>query len=95
MLIDKPLSLAEIDELDDFMTSDAVPVDCMDLSELHGFLTAVEIWPGARRRTPPRRWRAKQGRARNAPHCAAGAHGGYRKRQQAEYMVFHIWKKMQ
>ena len=46
MLIDKPLSQAEIDELDDFLTSDAVPEDCMDLSELHGFLTAVAIGPG-------------------------------------------------
>jgi len=46
MLIEKPLSQAEIDELDDFLTSDAVPEDCMDLSELHGFLTAVAIGPG-------------------------------------------------
>ncbi len=47
MLLDKPLSQDEIDELDGFLTSDAVSEGCMDISMLHGFVTAVAIGPSA------------------------------------------------
>jgi uncharacterized protein len=45
MQLDKPLSEAELDELDRFLTSDATPARCMDLSMLEGFLTALAIGP--------------------------------------------------
>ena len=35
----------EFEELDDFLTSDRAPEDCMQLSDLDGFLTAVAIGP--------------------------------------------------
>ncbi|WP_375592001.1 UPF0149 family protein [Chitiniphilus eburneus] len=40
-----PLSEAELDELAAFLESDATPDECMDLSMLHGFLTALLIAP--------------------------------------------------
>ncbi|WP_255988531.1 UPF0149 family protein [Chitinolyticbacter albus] len=40
-----PLSEAELDELAEFLTSDAVSDECMDLSMLHGFLTAILVGP--------------------------------------------------
>jgi uncharacterized protein len=43
---DRPLSLREFDELDDFLASEAAGDECMDVSTLHGFLTAVAIGPG-------------------------------------------------
>jgi uncharacterized protein len=45
MQVDNPLSKTELDELDRFLESDATPVDCMDLSMLEGFLTALAIGP--------------------------------------------------
>lgn len=41
----EPLSDAEFDELDEFLVSDATPDDCMDISMLDGFLTAIVIGP--------------------------------------------------
>lgn len=41
--INKPLSDAEFDELDDFLNSDSVPEESMDISTLDGFFTALVI----------------------------------------------------
>ena len=46
MIPDRPLSAREIDELDAFLACEAAPEKCMDVSTLHGFLTAVGIGPG-------------------------------------------------
>ncbi|XZG70904.1 YecA/YgfB family protein [Chitinibacteraceae bacterium HSL-7] len=35
----------ELDALSDFLDSDATPDACMDLSMLHGFLTAIQLTP--------------------------------------------------
>jgi uncharacterized protein len=43
--LDEPLSDAELDELEVFLASDAVPQDCMDLEMLDGYLTAVVSGP--------------------------------------------------
>ncbi|MDQ2696857.1 MAG: UPF0149 family protein [Pseudomonadota bacterium] len=51
--INQPLSDAEYQELEDFLTSDAVPDDCMDLSTLNGFLTALLVGPVP---LPPSLW---------------------------------------
>jgi hypothetical protein len=45
--LDEPLSDPELDELEGFLASDAVPQDCMDLEMLDGFLTA-SAWPRQR-----------------------------------------------
>lgn len=45
MRLDKPLSERELDELQDFLSSDAVPEECMDIAMLHGFLTALVAGP--------------------------------------------------
>lgn len=43
--LDEPLSDAELDELEAFLASDAVPQDCMDLEMLDGYLTAIASGP--------------------------------------------------
>ena len=43
--LDEPLTDAEMDELEAFLASDAVPPDCMDLEMLDGYLTAVVSGP--------------------------------------------------
>lgn len=43
--LDEPLSDAELDELEAFLSSDAVPQDCMDLEMLDGFLCAIVSSP--------------------------------------------------
>ena len=43
--LDEPLSDAELDELEGFLASDAVPEDCMDLEMLDGFLAAIVSGP--------------------------------------------------
>jgi uncharacterized protein len=45
MDLDQPLSESEFDELDQFLVSDATPDDCMDISMLDGFLTALAVGP--------------------------------------------------
>ncbi|WP_051279220.1 UPF0149 family protein [Chitinilyticum aquatile] len=40
-----PLSDAELDTLADFLESDAAPEESMDISMLHGFLTALLLYP--------------------------------------------------
>jgi uncharacterized protein len=45
MDLNQPLSEAELDELTDFLDSDLVPVDAMDICMLHGYLTAIAIGP--------------------------------------------------
>lgn len=51
--VSRPLSQAEIDELGDFLMSDETPEECMDISMLDGFLTAVVIGP---ENMMPSRW---------------------------------------
>lgn len=51
--IDGPLSEEEIDELESFLMSDITPEDCMDISMLDGFLTALAIGPST---ILPSRW---------------------------------------
>jgi len=46
MWLDEPLTEAELFQLADFLASDEAPYTCMDLSTLHGYLTAVAIGPG-------------------------------------------------
>jgi uncharacterized protein len=41
----KPLSPAEIDDLEKFLTSEDAPECSMNVSELHGFLTALAVGP--------------------------------------------------
>jgi uncharacterized protein len=43
--LDEPLSDGELDELEAFLASDAVPQDCMDLEMLDGYLTAIVSGP--------------------------------------------------
>ena len=43
--LDEPLSDTELDELEAFLASDAVPQDCMDLEMLDGYLTAIVSGP--------------------------------------------------
>src|SRR5512135_1743999 len=43
--LDEPLTDAELDELEGFLASDAVPQDCMDLEMLDGYLTAIVSGP--------------------------------------------------
>ncbi len=50
---DGPLSEEELDELDNFLMSEASPEDCMDISMLDGFVTALAIGPTT---LPPSRW---------------------------------------
>ncbi len=43
--LDEPLTDAELDELEAFLASDAVPQDCMDLEMLDGYLAAIASGP--------------------------------------------------
>src|SRR5512144_917347 len=43
--LDEPLTETELDQLEAFLASDAVPQDCMDLEMLDGYLTAVVSGP--------------------------------------------------
>jgi uncharacterized protein len=43
--VNQPLSESELQELGDFLESDAVPLDAMDIGTLDGFLTSVAIGP--------------------------------------------------
>jgi uncharacterized protein len=45
MQLNEPLSEAELNEVDRFLESDATPANCMGLSTLEGFLTALAIGP--------------------------------------------------
>ena len=45
-MLDEPLSDQEVDELDALLESAATPDECMDITALDGFLTAVAIGPG-------------------------------------------------
>ena len=41
----QPLTDAEFDELDQFLMSDATPGECMDISMMDGFISALPIGP--------------------------------------------------
>ena len=43
--LDEPLTDSELDELEAFLASDAVPQDCMDLEMLDGYLCAIVSGP--------------------------------------------------
>jgi len=43
--LDEPLTDAELDELEAFLASDAVPQDCMDLEMIDGYLAAIASGP--------------------------------------------------
>ena len=45
--LDEPLSDTELDELEAFLASDAVPQDCMDLEMLDGYLASIVSGPEA------------------------------------------------
>jgi len=45
--LDEPLNDTELDDLEGFLASDAVPEDCMDLEMLDGYLAAVVSGPDA------------------------------------------------
>ena len=45
--LDEPLNESELDELETFLASDAVPHDCMDLEMLDGYLAAIVSGPDA------------------------------------------------
>jgi len=53
MEIEKPLSEAELDELESFLDSDALSEDALNISSLHGFLTALTVGPSL---IPPSEW---------------------------------------
>jgi uncharacterized protein len=46
MFPERPLSENELDELEKFLASEAGSENCMDISTLHGFITALAIGPG-------------------------------------------------
>jgi len=48
-----PLTDDELDELDQFLMSDATGEDAMDISMLDGFLTALAVGPST---LPPMQW---------------------------------------
>jgi len=48
-----PITDAEVEELENFLFSDKVPEECMTLSELDGFLTALAVGPVT---VPPSEW---------------------------------------
>ena len=66
--LDEPLTDAELDELEGFLASDAVPQDCMDLEMLDGFLTAIV----QRTRVDPAVRMAAAGVERRQPQRGAG-----------------------
>jgi uncharacterized protein len=72
MMLDAPLSDQEADELDAFLESDATPDECMDITALDGFLTAVAIAPGL---PPPSTWMPVIWGGKGEPvfHSAEGA----------------------
>lgn len=49
----EPITDAEIEELENFLFSEKVPEECMTLSELDGFLTALAVGPEL---VPPSEW---------------------------------------
>jgi uncharacterized protein len=53
MTLNAQLSDQEIDELDTFLESEATPHECMSITTLDGFLTALAIAPGL---PLPSRW---------------------------------------
>src|SRR4030095_3760507 len=64
--LDEPLTDTELDELESFLASDAVPEDCMDLEMLDGFLAAIVSGPES---IQPSEWLAQGWRegGRSAP----------------------------
>ena len=55
-LLARPLSEEEIEQLDDFLMSDAAPEDAMDVSMMNGFLTALSSGPNLMMPSAMLRW---------------------------------------
>jgi len=55
-LLARPLSEEEIEQLDDFLMSDAAPEDGMDVSMMNGFLTALSSGPNLMMPSAMLRW---------------------------------------
>ena len=53
MIPNAPLTDEELDELEQFLNSDATPEECMDIAMLDGFITALVIGPNT---LPPSQW---------------------------------------
>src|ERR1700730_11763679 len=51
-----PLSEEEIDQLDDFLSSDSAPKEAMDISMMDGFITALASGPNLMMPTSMLRW---------------------------------------
>ena len=85
MDLSQPLSEAEFKELDDFLASDATPDECMDISMLDGFLTALVVGPNT---LMPSRWLpVVYGETEQDPMAWASA-------GEAEYMLGLILRHM-
>lgn len=66
-----PMTEAQIDELSELLESDLTPEDCMDISMLQGYLTAVLVGPNV---ADPDRWLASiWGEGPEAAYFAAKA----------------------
>lgn len=70
----EPMTEAQLDELAQLLDSDLTPEDCMDLSMLQGYLTAVLVGPEI---ADPEQWLAPiWGEGTQAAHFAAKAEAG-------------------
>lgn len=66
-----PMTEAQLDKLAELLESDLTPEDCMDISMLHGYLTAVLVGPTV---SDPERWLQQiWGEGPEAAHFAAKA----------------------
>jgi uncharacterized protein len=74
-----PLTDDELDELDQFLMSDATGEDAMDISMLDGFLTALAVGPGT---LPPTQWMPQ----------VWGGEMSWQSRQQMERMTSLVFR---
>ncbi|AOY00582.1 UPF0149 family protein [Jeongeupia sp. USM3] len=82
-----PLSDAELDELAAFLESDATGDECMDLSMLHGFLTAIRVGPAE---PEPAAWLAQVwGEAGQTPRFASPA-----AQQRIEDLILRFYNQL-
>src|SRR4029078_1987468 len=84
--LDEPLTEAELDQLEAFLASDAVPQDCMDLEMLDGYLAAVVSGPEV---IQPSEWLPQVWSAGNPSAAAAFAN-----RDEAQQIMALILRHM-
>ncbi len=72
-LLASPLSEAEIDRLDDFLISDSVPEEAMDLSMMDGFITALVSGPNLMMPSSMLKWIWDSEHGEDAPTFANAA----------------------